>query len=161
MAQSFEARTRDVQGVRLVEVIGELDSRSSDDLAKVLNEELEADRTEILLDLAKLDYISSAGLRVLVMITRRLSAEGGHMIVCAPNRDVEEVFDIAGMKRLFDIRKSRADALRELKDVARISRICVVIRELLGDESASATGAAPAMRDDRRVSLAAELLTAQ
>ncbi len=161
MSQSFNTEVRDVQNVRLVVLAGELDSRSSDELSRVLNAELEDDRRELLLDLAGLDYISSAGLRVLVMVTRRLSAEGGHMIVCAPNRDVEQVFEIAGMKRLFDIRKSRADALRELKERHRVAAICDLIRGLLEGESdrASATGASPAMRDDRRVALAAELLS--
>ena len=93
---------------------GELDTRSANELLSTLQGELTDDAATLLLDLQHLEYISSAGLRILVMTGRRLKAAGGRLALCALNADVQEVFEITGMGELFLVFPSRAKALVQL-----------------------------------------------
>ena len=58
--------------------------------------------TELTLDFARLDYISSAGLRVLLTAHKTMSAKGG-MKVKNVNEVVAEVFDVTGFADILDI----------------------------------------------------------
>ena len=69
----------------------------------------------VVIDLAQLDYISSAGLRVIVLAGKRLSAANGKMALCSLKDRVREVFDIAGLSSIFSIYGSHDDATRGLQ----------------------------------------------
>jgi len=58
--------------------------------------------TELVFDFAKVDYISSAGLRVLVRAKKRLP--GGRLIVAHATKIVREVFDVVGFADAFEFR---------------------------------------------------------
>ena len=55
------------------------------------------------IDLEKLDYISSAGLRVLVSTEKLASRRGGSMRLLHPNDEVNEVFEMTGLSEVFTI----------------------------------------------------------
>ena len=87
--------TRKQEGNALtVAVEGRLDTTTAPELEKELKGSLgEADA--LTLDLEKLEYISSAGLRVLLSAHKEMSKKGG-MTVKNPNEIVREVFDVTG-----------------------------------------------------------------
>ncbi|MCG3121425.1 MAG: putative anti-sigma factor antagonist BtrV [bacterium] len=60
-------------------------------------------RQKILVDFSKLDYISSAGLRVLLLAARKLSEAGGKIALCCLKPMIKTVFDIAGFSAIFPI----------------------------------------------------------
>ncbi|HEY5729654.1 MAG TPA: STAS domain-containing protein, partial [Anaerolineales bacterium] len=62
--------------VMVVQVAGELDSNTYDQFQTQVLREIETGPNHVLLDLSKLTYISSAGLRALYMISKALSAKG-------------------------------------------------------------------------------------
>lgn len=97
--------------ITIVTLSGELDTTSADGVQKQLQAQIDAGRTRLLLDLADLDFITSAGLRVLLAITKRVRAQGGELRVCHLNAEVQEVFEIAGFDRLLSVFGSRAEAL--------------------------------------------------
>jgi anti-anti-sigma factor len=66
---------------------------------------------KILLDLTNLDFISSAGLRVLLATAQELKEDGGDLRVCSLNREVKEVFDISGFSTLLMVFDNEAKAL--------------------------------------------------
>lgn len=59
--------------------------------------------TEFAIDLTKLEYISSAGLRVLVSTEKLASQRSGSMVLLHPNDEVLEVFDMTGLTDIFTI----------------------------------------------------------
>lgn len=67
----------------------------------------------IVVDFSDVPYISSAGLRVLLLTAKQLRAKGGELRVCALNDTVQEVFEISGFNTLLQVFVSPADALRE------------------------------------------------
>ena len=63
------------------------------------------------MNLEKLDYISSAGLRVLLATAKKLKAIGGELRVCSLNEIVTEVFDITGFDLILTVLPSESEAL--------------------------------------------------
>lgn len=97
--------------VQIIELHGRLDSNSSKDLDAVFNELYERSEIEILCDMKGLDYISSAGLRVLLMAVKTINKKKGKLALCNMNEFVQEVFEIAGFTPLFFIFQDRQEAL--------------------------------------------------
>ncbi len=80
---------------------GRLDTMTAPELEASLNESL-ADTDTLTLDFSKLDYISSAGLRVLLSAHKKMASKGG-MKVTHVNEIVREVFEVTGFADILDI----------------------------------------------------------
>lgn len=66
---------------------------------------------KVAVDCAALDYISSAGLRVLLGMAKQLGAKGGALRTFGLNQTVKEVFEISGFSTIFRVFPSETDAL--------------------------------------------------
>ena len=94
--------TKTLDGTNLVVALeGRLDTTTSPELEAELKDALPEAET-LTLDLAKLDYISSAGLRVLLSAHKTMMAKGG-MKVCNVNEIVREVLDVTGFSDILTI----------------------------------------------------------
>ena len=80
---------------------GRLDTTTAPELENALKECMD-DATELTMDFSKLDYISSAGLRVLLSAHKTMSKKGG-MKVIHVNEIVSEVFDVTGFSDILTI----------------------------------------------------------
>ena len=87
--------------VLTLSLVGRLDTVTAPDLEAALAESLDGIE-QLVLDLAELEYISSAGLRVLLASQKKMSGKGG-MVVKNPNADVSEVFEITGFADILTI----------------------------------------------------------
>lgn len=76
-------------------VEGRLDTMTSPQLERELGEGLEKVQ-ELTLDFTSLEYISSAGLRVLLAAHKQMMRQEGRLVVRGANEDVREVFAITG-----------------------------------------------------------------
>lgn len=88
---------------------GRLDSSSSPEFESLLIEQLDAGSQRLVLDFSGLDYISSAGLRVVLLAAKKLRASQGSMVLVSMQGMVREVFDMSGFLALFAV----ADTLDE------------------------------------------------
>ena len=84
-----------------VRIEGRLDTTTAPQLEESLKASME-DASRLVLDFAKLDYISSAGLRVLLSAQKVMNKRGG-MIVRGANENVMEVFDVTGFSDILTI----------------------------------------------------------
>ena len=84
-----------------IAVEGRLDTMTAPELEKVLKENLQG-LTDLTLDFSNLEYISSAGLRVLLMANRELGREG-NLKITNVNEIVREVFDVTGFSDILTI----------------------------------------------------------
>jgi anti-anti-sigma factor len=91
-------------------VSGRLDSVSSDDAEKRLLELLEAGVRGVVVDLSALDFLASAGLRVLLVLARRVSAGSGVVVLVAPKPEVLQVLELSGMVGVLKVCPDRAAA---------------------------------------------------
>lgn len=85
----------------LVSVAGRLDTTTAPSLEAELNTAI-GDNAELILDFAELEYISSAGLRV-ILATQKIMNKQGKMIIKNANADVMEVFEITGFTDILTI----------------------------------------------------------
>lgn len=87
----------------ILKIKGRLENTTAPELQKVLERELEG-ITELGMDLKELEYLSSAGLRVLLAAAKKMKAKKGTITVYHANEDVMEVFEITGFKEILNIR---------------------------------------------------------
>ncbi len=81
-----------------------LDGRLDTNTSPELEAELSLDGvTEVVFDLAGLEYISSAGLRIFLAAQKKMMAGGGKVVLRAPNAMVRSVLDITGCADIFEV----------------------------------------------------------
>lgn len=85
----------------IIELEGRLDTTTSPELEKELKQSL-SDVTSLILDMDKLDYISSAGLRVLLSAQKEMNKQGS-MLVKNVNENIMEIFDVTGFVDILNI----------------------------------------------------------
>lgn len=73
-----------------------------------------AGASNVIIDFSELDYISSAGLRVVLTTAKRVKAAGGALTLCGVRANVREVFDVSGFASIFGMHESVDDALAAL-----------------------------------------------
>lgn len=86
----------------LIAVEGSLNTNTAPDLERAV-EQAFSSATSATFDLNDLDYISSAGLRVLMVAYKKATACGGTINVCGASEEVQEVFEVTGFSDLFDV----------------------------------------------------------
>ncbi|MBP5289474.1 MAG: STAS domain-containing protein [Clostridia bacterium] len=81
---------------------GRLDTVTAPELEKEI-QALPAEVKDLTMDLEKLEYISSAGLRVLLATQKKMNATGGEMKVCRANETVLEIFEVTGFSDILTL----------------------------------------------------------
>lgn len=89
--------------VTVVALAGRFDAQSAGDAEDTLKTALEADAKKILVDMSQVEYISSAGLRVLLSTAKKLAGVSGKLVLCGLKPYVREVFEVAGFTTIFMI----------------------------------------------------------
>ncbi len=100
-----------IDDVKVLAFEGRLDTQTSTDAQMQLTQLIEGGETKILLNLERLDYISSAGLRVLLAAAKQLKTTNGELRLCNLNEVVQEVFAISGFDMILPISESESEAL--------------------------------------------------
>lgn len=100
-------------GVTLVAFVGSLDSNTSPEAQQAVDGVLAGGARKVVIDCTALDYISSAGLRVLLGAAKRLGGAGA-LRLFGLNQTVREVFDISGFSKILAVFNTEAEALRGL-----------------------------------------------
>lgn len=109
----MEIAIEKVDGTTVVAPLGRVDSNSAREVEDRLLPLFDAGKP-VLVDFEKLNYISSAGLRVLLLAARRSKATGVPLALSGMSKPVEEVFAISGFAKLFRIFPARDAALSAL-----------------------------------------------
>lgn len=104
--------------VRILALSGRLDTETAADVELVLQDLLAAGENRFLFDLSGVGYVSSAGLRVLLALAKKLAGGKGDLKLCGLNASVKQVFDVAGFSKLFAIFANRDAALGQMPRLA-------------------------------------------
>ena len=84
-----------------LEITGRLDTTTAPNLEAVINE-ISEDTKELVFDMAELEYISSAGIRVLLWAYKKMNQSGGIMRIEKANDIVLEVFEMTGLVEMLE-----------------------------------------------------------
>lgn len=100
----MEVRQSRLETVLILAPVGRIDSNSSGAVESALL--AHAGESRLLVDLARVEYISSAGLRVFLILARKVKEAGGRLALCGMGASVKQVFDLAGFTALFTVETS-------------------------------------------------------
>ncbi len=95
--------TKNVEnGKVILSVDGRLDTVTAPELAAAIAE-IEDGVKELVFDFSELEYVSSAGLRVILSTHKKLDAEGGKLVVRHPNDMIQSIFALTGFIEILNI----------------------------------------------------------
>jgi anti-sigma B factor antagonist len=107
----MEIATQDYQRVAVMSVTGRVDSATAPELEGKLRELVDAEKTQIVLDLKNVEYMSSAGLRAMVSTLKAVKRANGDLRISSPSPRVEEVLRLAGLTSIFSIHPTQEEAV--------------------------------------------------
>ena len=111
----MELKDERVGEISVVTVTGRLDGGASDAFAARVGGLIDgANKPKLLVDFAGVDFVSSAGLRAVLTIIKKIKASGGAFVLCGLQDPVREVLDISGFTPMLRIHGSRTDGLAAL-----------------------------------------------
>jgi anti-anti-sigma factor len=90
---------------------GRIDATSARDLEQKCLAWVDQGERRLVFDFSAVSYISSAGLRVFLLVAKRLGPTQGSMSLCAMNSTLRDVFEISGFTKLFTVLPTVQDAL--------------------------------------------------
>ena len=102
----MEITQKEENGIVSISIIGRLDADSSPEAEKVVKEALEGQTKRVLFNLGALEYLSSAGLRVLLSAAKEMRRRDGKIVLCSLNEFVKEIFEVSGFQSLIPIADS-------------------------------------------------------
>jgi len=107
--------TEEVHGrVVVVTARGRLDGSTSEAFGARLVKLASTSEPRLIVDFAGIDFVSSAGLRVVFSVLKRVKAANGRLAFCAVQPPVREVLDITGFTGMLDLHAERAQAMAAL-----------------------------------------------
>lgn len=97
--------------VFVVDLFGRLDSANAANVEQDLLGRLAQESGGVVIDFARLDYISSAGLRIVLVVAKRMKQAGRKLVLTGFQPNIRDVFEISGFLNILDVAPSRADAI--------------------------------------------------
>ena len=111
----MDLREVDDGGVLILEVKGRIDSTTAPTLGERLAALLTGPDRRLVLDLGQLEYISSAGFRILLLAAKRADEGGSRLVLCGISGKVRQLFDLGGFLDLFGISGSREEGIAAVR----------------------------------------------
>jgi stage II sporulation protein AA (anti-sigma F factor antagonist) len=104
--------------VLIVSLQGKLNSANAGEVEAEILQHVARGTNQLLLDLGELDYISSAGLRVVLVVAKRLKQSAGLLVLCGIRNPIREVFEISGFLNILTVAETRDLALQQFSQAA-------------------------------------------
>ena len=108
---TFKSEVINTEGVHQVSLCGRLDSATSGGFEKSLQSIFQSVGSKAMMDFSALNYISSAGLRVVLMAAKRAKQGQGQLVLHGLQPHVREVFEISGFLKILEVTDTREAAL--------------------------------------------------
>lgn len=102
-------------GVICLTIVGRLDADSAPEAETTVKGFLKEGSQRLLFDLSQMDYISSAGLRVILMVIKELRTKKGKVVLCGLTPYVKEVFDVSNFSSIIPIADSVEAGLQQMR----------------------------------------------
>ncbi len=108
----MQITTRQVYDVLVADMEGKLDSKAAgygnDELVRIV----QSDHDRILINLENLEFVTSAGLRVLLLASKLQKSAGGTLKMCSANDAVKDVLKTCGFDSLISLYPTEAEAIK-------------------------------------------------
>ncbi len=107
----MEVRREEKDGTLILHMTGRLDAVTAPEFEADMQDMLAAPESNLILDFQGLDYVSSAGLRIILKIAKKYKTVAHEFCVCQIQDHVMEVFEMSGFEHFITIKNSLGDCL--------------------------------------------------
>ena len=109
--KKVDIETTNPGGKTVLSITGRIDTSTATELEQAINKEIGLGKRQILLDFSRVSYISSSGLRVLLVAAKKLKNPGDRFGICSLSPEVLKILRLAGFTSIFTIYSSEGEAL--------------------------------------------------
>lgn len=143
----MEIKANRTDDVVVLEAAGMIDTRGSLQFEREIAVHFDAGVRRFVIDLNRVELITSAGIRVLVMLAKRVAGSGG-LVLCGLNEHVTSVFEVAGLLQHFTRTATSAEGVAKVRALTRpveatqkskVSRAALRLLGTDGDEAPAAS----------------------
>ncbi|GAB3277784.1 STAS domain-containing protein [Larkinella harenae] len=103
-----------VDTITLIEAAGSIDSKTAPDFERTALTAIQG-QSEVIIDLTNVDFLSSAGLRVLLMIYRQVKAKNGKVVLVGTSEEIQDIMANTGFLAFFSLAETLDEGLTILK----------------------------------------------
>ena len=96
----------------VLQPVGRLDSSNARAFEKLVITHISTGELHLVVDFSRLVFISSSGMRVLLIAAKKLQHKSGALVLCSMRDSIREIFSISGFDHIIPVCKSREDALK-------------------------------------------------
>ena len=111
----MEIKSRQLDGITLIEVTGRMDAVTASVFDKFFRDMALSTSQDVVILLNGLEYISSTGLRSILMAAKQVKAKNGRLLLAGLTNAVEEVFNLCGFDAILQICENEEAALKQLR----------------------------------------------
>ena len=112
MASKIEVQEDHLDGVLMLVPIGRIDSSNAPSFERLINNHIDDGESNIIIDFSRLSFISSSGMRVLLIAAKSLRGiADGKLVLFGMRNSIREIFSISGFDAIIPVVNARADAL--------------------------------------------------
>ena len=108
MATDIDIQWERKDGALVAALVGRIDGSTAEQFQRLLESGIEPDDHVLILDFEHLSFISSAGLRVCLIMAKQFNAPGKRLSICTLSASIREVMAISGFDRIITIYESQA-----------------------------------------------------
>jgi len=110
----MEVTSKSVDKAIVIYVDGDLTTNSSPVVETEINAILEEAVTNVVINVEKVNFIASTGLRIILKLGKRLGNEDLQLVVCSMNATTKSVFEMSGFTKMFPAFETEDEALESL-----------------------------------------------
>ena len=109
-----EVTHRETDKAMVSYVDGDLTTNTSPDVEEEIAELLQDGAKHVIINVEKVNFIASTGLRVILALGKKLSGKGFKLSVCSMNQSTKSVFEMSGFTKIFPTYANEEEALEKL-----------------------------------------------
>jgi anti-anti-sigma factor len=113
----MEVNIKDIDQVKVIEIIGKLDGTSAEKAEEAISA-LIVEGCLLVIEMSQCDYVSSAGLRVLLVTAKKLKIKNGSAVTSGLIEEVKDVMEMTGFDNMFENFEKTEEAIEALKKEA-------------------------------------------
>ena len=116
MDEDLDIQIHKVGSIPVVVLSGDIDAYTCSNLRETIVGLLSEDECSLVISMANVNYVDSCGLGTLVGGLRRVKERNGVLAICGANPQIERVFKITGLGKMFSLFDDEEQAVRSLGD---------------------------------------------
>ena len=110
----MEVTSKSLEKATIIYIDGDLTTNSSPKVDDELKEILDGTTKNVIINIERVNFIASTGLRIILALGKRLNSQGLKLTVCSMNSSTKSVFDMSGFAKIIPIFESEEKALAAL-----------------------------------------------